>query len=229
MRTVAILQPGYLPWLGFFDQMSRADVFVYYDDVQYDKHGWRNRNRIKSSLGESRWLTVPVFHTGLSKPKICEVEIQNDRPWGHKHIETIRQNYSKAPYFRVYFEELREILSRKWEKLVDLDIALCEVMCRWLGLERKTLRASELGIEGDRSGRLVNICRLLKAEKYLSGDSAQEYLDVPLFQARKIDVEWQKYTHPVYPQLYGGFVSHLSTLDLLMNLGDESLSVLRKV
>src|SRR6184192_3437498 len=110
-RTLAVLQPGYLPWLGFFDQLQRSDVFVYYDDVQYDKHGWRNRNRIKSPSGP-HWLTVPVRHSGLGWPPISAVEIESGAPWARKHLGTIRQCYARAPYTDRYLAELGELLQR---------------------------------------------------------------------------------------------------------------------
>ncbi len=224
MTTVAVLQPGYLPWLGFFDQMRRADVFVYYDDVQFDKHGWRNRNRIKTQDGPL-WLTVPVRHGGLGFPKILDVEIDHKTPWARKHIASIRQAYARAPHVERYVPALEELLHCRWERLVDLDIACASLIAGWLGLSRRIERSSVLGITGERSERLVNICRHFDASTYLSGDSAEAYLDIPLFEARGIAVEWQRYSHPTYAQLHGAFVPFMSTLDLVLNCGDESASI----
>lgn len=221
MSTVAVLQPGYLPWLGFFDQLRRADVFVYYDDVQYDKHGWRNRNRIKTQNGPL-WLTVPVRHGGEPLPRIHDVEIDARMPWARKHVASIRQAYAHAPFLDRYMPVLEELLQPKWERLVDLDIACVDLMADWFGLRRRIERSSALGIGGDRSERLVNICRHFGASTYVSGDAAQTYLDVNLFERHGITVEWQRYAHPAYPQLHGAFVPHLSALDLLFNCGDES-------
>ncbi len=221
MTTVAVLQPGYLPWLGFFDQLRRADVFVYYDDVQYDKHGWRNRNRIKTQNGPL-WLTVPVRHGGERLPRIHDVEIDARTPWARKHVASIRQAYAHAPFLDRYLPALEELLQPKWERLVDLDIACVDLMADWFGLRRRIERSSVLGIGGDRSERLVNICRHFGASTYVSGDAAQTYLDVNLFERHGITVEWQRYPHPAYPQLHGAFVPHLSALDLLFNCGDES-------
>lgn len=223
--TVAILQPGYIPWLGFFDQVRRSDVFVYYDDVQYDKHGWRNRNRIKSPKGP-QWLTVPVLHKGMNKPLITEILIDNRSPWQRKHAGSIRQFYSDAPYIETYIPELESLFNQPWERLADLDIAVIELMCRWLGLKRQTVRSSELGIQGAQSERLAAICGHFGATRYLSGDSARDYLDLDRFQSRNIAVEWQQYLHPVYGQLHGEFVPYLSALDLLLNEGPESLNIL---
>jgi hypothetical protein len=216
---VVVLQPGYLPWLGFFDQLRRADVFVYYDDVQYDKHGWRNRNRIKTQRGPL-WLTVPVRHGGF--PRILDVEIDGGTPWARKHVASIRQAYARAPFLTRYLPALEELLERKWERLVDLDIACVNVMAAWFGLQRRIERASALGIDGGRSERLVDVCRHFGATRYVSGDAARAYLDVPLFERHAIQVEWQQYTHPTYPQLHGDFVPYLSALDLLLNCGDEA-------
>ena len=224
-RSVVILQPGYLPWLGFFDQLRRSDVFVFYDDVQYDTHGWRNRNRVKTQHGPA-WLSVPVRHSGLGLPRILDVEIDGRRPWATKHLETIRQSYARAPFLHDYLPELEELLMRPWERLVDLDIAVVALMARWLGLRRQIERSSTLGIAGDRSDRLLRICQRFGATNYVSGDSARDYLDVALFERSGMGVEWQRFAHPVYPQLHGEFAPFLSTLDLLLNCGAASRDVL---
>lgn len=225
-RTVVVLQPGYLPWLGFFDQLHRADVFVYYDDVQFDKHGWRNRNRVKAPTGEPQWLTVPVRHKGLDWPRILDVEIDNRTPWARKHLGTLRHFYARAPHVGRYLPELEKLLVRGWERLVDLDIAVVELITGWLGFERSMLRASELGIGGDQSERLLAICRHLGANRYLTGDSARAYLDTALFERHGVEVAWQHYEHPVYPQQHGAFVPYLSAIDLVLNCGDASLGIL---
>jgi WbqC-like protein len=219
--AVVVLQPGYLPWLGFFDQLRRADVFVYYDDVQYDKHGWRNRNRVKTQNGPV-WLTVPVRHAGRGLPRILDVEIDSRKPWARKHVATIRQAYARAPYLTRYLPQLEELLERRWDRLVDLDIACSGLMAEWFGLARRFERSSALGVRGDKSGRLVNICQRLGASTYVSGEAARGYLDVSLFDGSGIQVEWQQYVHPTYPQLHGDFLPFLSALDLLLNCGERS-------
>lgn len=225
-RTLVVLQPGYLPWLGFFDQMVRSDVFIYYDDVQFDKHGWRNRNRIKSPSGQPHWLTVPVRHSGLDWPRIVDVEIDNRTPWARKHVGTLRQFYARAPFLHRYLPELEELLQRRWGRLVDLDLAGVELICRWLGIARDVVRSSELGVTGDRSERLLALCRYFGARRYLSGNSATDYLDTDLFARHGIAVEWQNYVHPVYPQQHGAFLPYLSVIDLVLNCGDDSRSIL---
>jgi hypothetical protein len=223
--TVVVLQPGYLPWLGFFDQMRRADVFVYYDDVQYDTHGWRNRNRIKTQHGPL-WLTVPVRHSGLSKPRILDVAIDARTSWAKKHVASIRQAYASARFAKQYIPALEDVLTGPWERIVDLNLAVADLLAGWLGVRPRVERASALGVGGGQTERLVNICRHFGATRYLSGSAARDYLEVGLFERNGIAVEWQDFTHPVYPQLHGEFVPYMSTIDLLLNCGDESRAVL---
>ena len=223
--TVVVLQPGYLPWLGFFDQMNHSDVFVFYDDVQFDMHGWRNRNRIKSPKG-MYWLTVPVRHSGLGKPLIKDTEIDNRMPWARKHIGTIRQFYNQAPYLKRYLPELEEVLYQTWNRIVDLDLVVVKLMCSWLKIQPKIVKSSELNISGEKNERLLKISQHFHADRYFSGDSSKNYLDVDLFKTNGIKVEWQNYKHPNYPQQHGTFIPYLSCLDLLLNCGDESLNIL---
>jgi hypothetical protein len=225
-RTLAVLQPGYLPWLGFFDQLQRSDIFILYDDVQYDKNGWRNRNRVKSTAGEPHWLTVPVHVRSLGQ-RLLETEIDNQLPWARKHLGTIRQFYAKAPYLNRYLPELEELLAgRRWEGLVDLDEAVICLLCGWLGLERKMVRSSTLIVPGERSERLLNLCLHFGAKRYLSGNAAQSYLDVEAFTRQGIEVVWQNYQHPVYRQQHGAFVPFLSAIDLVLNCGENSAAVI---
>ena len=222
---IVVLQPGYLPWLGFFNQLFHSDIFVFYDDVQFDKHGWRNRNRIKSPI-DPHWLTVPVLHRGQGKRHIIEVEIDNRSPWARKHISSIRQFYAKAPFLERYVPELEDLLHRSWQLLIDLDLAAIELMCTWLGLQRHTVRSSELDVQGKGSERLLNLCKHFYSSCYLTGDAAKDYLDVDLFTNNGIKVKWQNYQHPRYPQQHGEFVPYLSALDLVLNCGDQSLSII---
>ena len=228
-RTCVILQPGYLPWLGFFEQMARADEFVYLDDVQFDKHGWRNRNRIKGP-GGAQWLTVPVRLHGLDQPPIHEVLIDPARPqWAAKHLQAIRTCYGPSPFFDCLFPGLADVLSRDWTHIAELDIAVAAFLCEKLGLSRRVHRSSALGVEGDRCERLARICRRLGCDVYYSGAAAREYLDVSAFENAGIHVEFQDYRHPEYPQRFGGFVSHLSVVDLMFHCGPDSLSIITGV
>jgi len=224
--TVAILQPSYLPWLGYFDQIYKSDIFVFYDDVQYDKGGWRNRNKIKIPNGW-QWLTVPVKMKGRFGEMLYEKEINNKTNWREKHLKSIQQNYVKAPYFKDYFKSLEKIYLKEWKNLEELDVTLIKLICNLLGMKNKKIVYSrELKIEGEATERLVKICQLFKADTYLTGDAAKGYLKEDLFEKVGIEVEYQNYQHPVYNQLYGDFVPYLSVIDLLFNHGEESLSIL---
>ena len=225
MTTLVVLQPGYLPWLGYFDLMRKADVFVHYDDVQFDKHGWRNRNRVKGPKGPV-WLTVPVLHGGRSGQSILDIEIDNRQNWRRKHVSSIGQLYAQAPFLPAILPRLEEMLERPWGRLVDLDLAIIDWLAGELGIATPRYRASELAIAGDRNERLIDLCRHFGATRYLSGNSAQAYLDVARFEDAGIEVVWHDYAHPSYAQLHGDFVPHLSVLDLILNVGNESLATL---
>jgi hypothetical protein len=223
---IGILQPGYLPWLGFFEQLHRSDVFVLYDDVQYDKEGWRNRNRIKTANG-SQWLTVPVLLRFNEHPLILDVRIDNKVNWRKKHLGAIRQNYAKAPFFRKYIEIFEAAYSREWEYLVDLDVYFIEKLAECLGMShKKIVRSSSFPVEGERMERLVNLCKFFGADTFYEGAAGKSYMDVDYFSGHGIHVEFQDYQHPTYPQLYGKFIAYLSVIDLLFNRGEDSMAIL---
>jgi hypothetical protein len=206
--------------------MASADVFVSYDDVQFDMHGWRNRNRIKCAHGV-QWLTVPVRHRRRWGARLLDVEIDRTKSWARKHMATLRQCYARAPFLDPWLSELEDVLRRDWALLVELDLALADLIAGWLGLTTEVVRASSLEIGGEGSQRLVEICRALGGDRYLSGAAARAYLDVDLLLRNDIEVEWQNLAHPVYPQLHGDFVSHLSMLDIILNCGDNSAALLK--
>jgi hypothetical protein len=219
-----ILQPGYLPWLGFFEQMWRSDIFVIYDNVQFDKNGWRNRNRIKTVQG-IKWLTVPV-HVTLGD-RIKDIRIDNTINWQKKHLKSLELAYAKAPFFKNYFQSIEGVLKRNWEYLLDLDAALIGEISKLLGLKRKLLFSSKLGIdENGKIGRLINICKALGADTFYEGAAGKNYIEDSEFKKAGIKIEYQDYKHPVYSQLHGDFVSHLSVIDLIFNEGPRSLEIL---
>ncbi len=224
-RTVVILQPGYLPWLGFFEQMYQSDVFVFYDDVQFDKNGWRNRNRIKTAQGW-QWLTVPIYLTGQNKPLVNEALIDNRRGWRRKHLMALRTNYSRAPYFSHYFDGFEEIYNQEWQYIADLDLVLIKYLMELLGLDRPLYFSSELGIEGGQIERLVAICQHFGAGRFYEGAAGEDYIDEAQFEKAGIILDYQDYQHPVYDQLYDEFEPYMSVVDLLFNHGDESLDIL---
>jgi hypothetical protein len=223
---IGILQPGYLPWLGFFEQMHRSDVFVIYDDVQYDKDGWRNRNRIKTANG-IQWLTVPILMKFEQHPLINDVMIDNTVDWRKKHLLSIRQSYSKAAFFKKYVRIFDDAYLRNWDRLVDIDMYFISKLAESLGINtRKIVRSSSLNITGARIEKLIKICRHFGADIFYEGASGRNYLDPEIFLTHGIKVEFQNYIHPTYNQLRGDFVPYLSVVDMLFNCGDKSLSIL---
>jgi len=225
MTTLVVLQPGYLPWLGYFDQMRRADIFVHLDDVQFDKHGWRNRNRVKSPQGDS-WLTVPILHTGRFGQTILDVRIDRKSNWQRKHLATIQQFYARAPFIETIAPQFGSLIAGDWERLVDLDLAIIDWLALTLGISTPRFRSSQLGIAGERSDRLLALCGHFGATRYLSGSAARDYLDVDKFAEAGVEVVWQDYAHPVYRQQHGPFIPYLSTIDLVLNEGPASISYL---
>jgi len=223
-KTIGILQPGYLPWLGFFEQIARVDAFVIYDDVQFDKGGWRNRNRVKSPNGPV-WLTVPVLTKSQANLNIREVRISQTETWSSKHIRTIKQYYSKAEYYE-YADELFKILERRWDFLIDLDMEIIRWMKDKFSLDNEIYLSSELDIRGDRIQRLINIIKHLDGNVFYEGAAGKNYIDIQEFREHGVEVEFQDYNHPKYSQLHGEFISHLSALDLLLNCGPDSRRIL---
>ena len=217
-----ILQPSFLPWRGFFDLIYRSDVFVFLDDVQYDKGSWRNRNRIKTAQGTS-WITVPVKTTGKLGQKIKNTEISQTTPWKKKILDSILFNYRKAPHFGAYFPSLSRVFEKEWNYLSDLDISLTKEIIGFLGLERKLVVSSHMEIEaGEKNERIINICRRLGIDHYITGPSTKAYVDEKLFLKNEITLEYMTYYYPPYEQLYGKFEPQVSVIDLLFNKGDES-------
>ena len=224
--VIGILQPGYLPWLGFFEQLYRSDVFVLYDDVQYDKNGWRNRNRIKTANG-IQWLTVPVQASLSGQTLIHQVRIDQSVNWARKHLLSISQSYAKAPFYQEYLPLFEEAYSRPWDHLIDLDLHFITKLAQALGLDtRKLVLSSTLDIEGDTIGRLIKICRKFGADVFYEGAAGRDYIDTAAFAAAGVTVRFQDYHHPAYRQLHEGFTPYLSVIDLLFNHGPESLAIL---
>lgn len=228
-KTVVVMQPGYLPWLGFFELLWQSDVFVVYDNVQYDKNGWRNRNRIKTANGPM-WLTVPVsLPNGLST-KIYEARIDNSQRWQKKHIASIEQNYRKARYFSDYFPPIKELLEQKWESLLELNLKLITRLANLLGIQREIHLASELEIQDDdKIKRLVKITSLFGGTRFYEPAGGKAYFNessIQKFKDAGIGVEFQNYRHPIYAQLYGNFIPNLSVVDLILNHGPQSLKII---
>jgi hypothetical protein len=224
MKAV-ILQPSYIPWRGFFDQIRRADVFVFYDDVQYDKRGWRNRNQILTPTGK-QWLTIPVYSRGAQTENIPihQIKICWDVAWNESHWKSIQLAYRKAPYFQQYAAFLQELYERHDEFLADFSIDLTIALARQLGIQHTHfLRSSSLQAEGAKTDRLIAILKTIGANQYLSGPSARDYIESEKFKQADIDLEYMEYNYAQYPQLYPPFDPNVSILDLLFMTGPDAL------
>lgn len=224
---VAVHQPQYLPWLGYFDKIRRADIFCYLDSVQYKKNDWQNRNRIKTAQGW-QWLTVPVRFQ--FPEKINEVKINRSVSWRKKHLQAMVTNYRRSPYFAQYIELFESIYATDWESIAELNIYAIERLKSALGLDGKsTIQSSQLQLREDPTDRLIDICKEFEADTYLSGQDGIKYMDLERFQDNGIEVIIQEFTHPVYPQMFDGFESNMSIVDLLFNCGPDSLDKITEV
>jgi len=226
---VAISQPTYLPWLGYLDLIDQVDTFVFLDTVQFEKRSWQQRNRIKA-VGGLSLLTVPVVVKGRFKQSIRDVEIESPY-FVRKHLRSIETSYRRSPFFGRYFTEFAGILETHATRLhlADLNIHLIQWLCGVLGIKKPLIRSSEIDQKGSRSELLLNICRALNAQSYLSAVGSADYLvsEVPQFSAAGVEVLFQHYEHPLYRQQFPPFCSHTSALDLIFNEGDRSLEILR--
>ena len=222
-----VLQPGFLPWLGFFELMFKCDVFIFLDDVQYTKRDWRSRNKIKTSNGPE-WLTLPVITKGRFTQLIKETELDNNQNWAKQHLNTMKMNYSRALYFDALFPEIEGIYNRSWTLIYDIDIALIKLLMKELGLKRRLLRSSELNgsIKESAKNKVIKICKAVGATHFYNGAAGRDIYDFETFEKNNIVLEFQNYRHPEYQQLWGDFVPYLSTIDLLFNHGPESLDIL---
>jgi hypothetical protein len=220
---VAILQSNYVPWKGYFDIIRKADRFVFYDEVQYTKNDWRNRNRIKTANG-ALWLTIPVETRHKFGQKICETRVANDF-WRRKHWASIRQAYRYAEYFGEYAPALEELyLGQQETSLSRINFDFIRVLCRALGIETELHWSTEFPGGGGRVERLVEICRALGATVYLSGPSGRNYIEseASKFVEAGIRQEYMRYDYPEYRQLHGPFVHSVSVIDLLFNTGPDA-------
>ena len=220
-----ILQPSYIPWRGYFHQIYKSDIFIFLDDVQYDRRGWRNRNRIKGPGGDL-WLTIPVFNKGsrADRTPIHRIEIDWGRPWAHKHRETLRHVYGKAPHYPRYEARLDDFYGRQPRFLADLTIGLTIDLAEDLGIRgTRFLRSSELAAEGSKTDRLLDILRRVGGTHYITGPSAREYLEESRFAESGIALEYMAYDYPAYPQLHGPFAPHESILDLILMTGESAM------
>lgn len=217
---VAVLQSNYLPWKGYFDIIHDVDLFVFYDDVQFTKNDWRNRNMIKTPAG-TQWITVPVGQD--IRRRICDVTIPDSR-WARVHWRTLSQNYSRAPHFERYREFFESVyLDRTWATLSELNRYLIEGISRELGIGARFDDSRAHSLEGQASDRLLQLLRLVGARTYVSGPSARAYIDAAAFEREGIRVVFKSYEgYPEYKQLQEPFEHRVSIVDMLFNLGPEA-------
>ncbi|MHB9030558.1 MAG: WbqC family protein, partial [Candidatus Latescibacterota bacterium] len=223
---VAVHQPHYLPWTGYFDKIDSADIFVLLDTVQFEKNGWQNRNRIKTPNGWM-WLTVPVEHRfGTS---IAETEIDRRQHWERKHRTALAVNYSKAPFYRRCNEFLDDVYSRGWESLNGLNREFLSYFLREMGIRTEIICASSLGALPDAPNeRLAALVAKLGGDTYLAGSGCTGYFQPEPFRKAGVRVVFQEYSPVEHPQLHGAFLPGLSVVDVLCNCGQESLEIIRK-
>ena len=221
-KKVAIVQSNYIPWKGYFDMIASVDEFVLYDDMQYTKRDWRNRNKIKTPQG-LQWLTVPVKVSGKFEQKIRETEIEGEG-WSREHWNSLVHNYGRAPHFKPIAEKLEPLyLTRSYKRLSDLNRTFIEFACAALQIQTKISNSWDYVMADGKSERLADLVSQAGGETYVSGPSAKDYLDESVFRNLGIEVEWFDYSgYPEYPQLWGDFEHGVSILDLLFNCGPDA-------
>ncbi|MBI9062177.1 MAG: WbqC family protein [Marinilabiliaceae bacterium] len=226
MKKIAILQSNYIPWKGYFDMINMVDTFVIYDEVQYTKNDWRNRNIIKTKQG-LQWLTIPCMQYSIDQT-IDQTQI-NLTNWNKKHWQTIKTVYGKAPFFNQYkalFEEL--YLSCNSNALSEINYQFIKAITELLDINTKIIYSKDLNVTGEKSERLVKICQKLNTDIYLSGPAAKNYLNESLFSEKNIKVEWMDYSdYKAYSQMHPPFEHGVSILDLIFNTGAESFKYLK--
>lgn len=227
-RTVVIHQPDFMPYLGFFHRLLQCELFVILDHVQFSRGGWHNRDQIKTAYGP-RWLTVPVRKAGHAYAPINQTSLKNDENWRAKHLRQIEEAYREAAFFKPIFAEVSEIYAGGEERMVDFNVRGLRWLMEKFDTQLPVVFSSNLDPQGKSNAMLVDILSKVGATTYLSGVGARAYYDPVPFDEAGIRVIWQEFRHPTYPQLHEDFVPYLSSLDLLMNVGEaEARRILRE-
>jgi len=229
MKKIAILQSNYIPWKGYFDLINIVDEFIFYDDMQYTRRDWRNRNKIKTPQG-LKWLTIPVDVKGKYFQKINETKV-SDKSWGKKHWEQIKQNYSKAKYFKDYKDIFEDLYLNCYEEyLSQINYKFIITINKILGISTKIRWSSEFELVDGQTEKLLGICKDCDADVYISGPAAKDYFDVKLAKKENIEVEWMDYSgYKEYEQFYPPFEHNVTILDLIFNEGNYSKEYIKKV
>lgn len=231
MKRITIHQPEHMPWLGFFHKISMADVYVVLDNVQYRHKYFQNRNKIRDISGET-WLNVPVLgKTRRSLIKDVEIDNSNNSRWGGRNWKRIYFSYKNAPYFTMYADYFENLYSKEWQLLIDLNLDIIQNCLEFFNINTKIIRASELGIEGQGEQLILDLCKKLHPDVYISGTlgiAGKGKAFEGKFLEQGIKVIYQEFHHPIYKQLYEPFIPNMSLIDLLFNHGPKSLSIIKK-
>jgi hypothetical protein len=230
MHKIAISQSNYIPWKGYIDMIASVDTFVLYDDMQYTKRDWRNRNKIKTHQGV-KWISIPVDVKGKYFQKINETKV-SDMAWPTSHWSSIQQNYRKAPYYDETAEWLKPLYEQAYKipLLSDINRLFLEGICKHLAIETEIRSSSEFNLADGKTERLVDLCVQLGADHYVSGESAKSYVNEDMFVEKKINLEWfDILEYPEYPQSEGDFEHFVTILDLLFNAGPQANSYMKFV
>jgi hypothetical protein len=218
-------QPAFIPWLGLFHKIALADVFVFMDEVKYSKSDFSNRNYIKHPNGSKHWLTIPLITKGTDNINFKELRIDNSQNWQKKHADTILNFYNKAPFIKEY-PELFGFFNKKYEFLNDLTADMLQYFMQLLEIKTEFRTMSGSDFTGYKNDLILDMCRKTKADVYVYGAMGKDYAEEEMFNREGIQLYFQDYHHPAYPQFQGSFVSHLSILDLLFNCGPESKDII---
>jgi len=221
-------QPEYLPYLGYFYKIAKADKFILVDHIQYLEKSFQNSNRVRTAPGLNgfSWLTVPVKSRSKRFQKINEVEIDNSTAWGKKHWKTICLNYKGTPFFHEYQNFFELLYLKKWEKLTNLNETIIYYLIEKLGIKTPLVKSSDYDFQGKKNDLLIEMCQKLKADTYLSGQGAKAYIEEEKFKKNGLNHIFSDFKHPVYPQKFKPFIANLSIIDLLFNCGSDSLKIL---
>ncbi len=222
---IAAIQSSFIPWRGYFDFLGSVDQFVFLDDVQYTARDWRNRNKIKTPKG-AEWVTVPVIHDRREQ-RIDESRILQEGDWRKKIIGSWRCNYRAAKYYDTGLALLECVEDKSYSTISQLNISLIRRVCEYLNINTPMILSSELDLQGNKTKRLIDMLKKLNATAYLSGSSADIYLDKELFRRNNIRLEYKSYDYMPYFQLWGDFIGEVTVLDLIANCGAESRELIR--
>jgi hypothetical protein len=229
-KTVVVHQPDFLPYLGFFHRFLHADTYVALDHVQFVQHSagaWTHRDKIKTRQGEA-WLSLSVKKCTLDTA-IKDVTLSDQSSWKASNLNLLRENYGKAPFFAQMFSRLESLYNNRFERMVSFNLALIDMVCDLLNIRIERINSSDLDVAGRKSDMVAAIVGEVGGTRYLSGKGAAAYHDQTPFEGRGIEVIWQRFEHPVYPQQFGNFIPYLSVIDALFNCGpDETSAMLRR-